>query len=92
MPFAILPDEKFAALVLRNTSTEYFAKKLELDLGNGLWVLNTSPMDVGNTWRQWIGSIRADEIAKANFWIIAKKASSTPSIQGQENENLKSDV
>jgi len=92
MPFAFLPNEKFATLALKNISTEYFAKALELDLGGGLLVINTPPVDIGATWTQWIGTIRAREIERANLWIIAKSTSVTPHILDQENEDLKSDV
>jgi hypothetical protein len=89
MSFELLPDEKFAVLALRNASTEYFARQLELDLGGGLWIINTTPFDVGATWREWVGSIHSDEIARANLWIIAKQVSRTPSIMDAENEELK---
>ncbi len=92
MTFALLPGDKFAALALRNASTEYFARKLELDLGDGLWAVNTAPVDVGATWREWIGSIHAREIADSNLWLVAKKPSQTPDILDQENHDLRAIV
>jgi len=92
MPFELLPNEKFAALAFRNASTEYFARALELDLGGGLWVVNTPPLHVGETWTRWIGSIHSDEVARANLWFIAKRTSSVPRILDKEDEDLKLDV
>lgn len=84
--FNIARREKFAAVVLSSASRVALTDPLEVT--GGLWVLPYAPVDVGRVWRQWIGSIRADEIAKANFWILAKRRSATPDILDQENRDF----
>ena len=63
-----------------------------LEVAGGLWVLPHAPVDVSRVWREWIGSIRANEIAKANFWIVAKRISITPAILDQENRDLREEA
>jgi hypothetical protein len=87
--FQILQGEKFAALALSRAWTQGLAGQTHL--GSGLWVLTQPPVDVGGAWREWIGSIRADEIADANLWFLAKRPSKTPGVVDQENNDLKDD-
>jgi hypothetical protein len=90
LPFQILPDEKFAALVLVRASRADFLAPL--DLGGGLWALKAAPFDVGHIWREWIGSIDADRVADANLWFVATRSSKTPEVFDQENQELKNEV
>jgi hypothetical protein len=86
----ILRGEKFAVLALSNAWTK--AVTSPANLSGGLWILTAPPVDVGDTWREWLGSIRADEIADANLWFLAKRTSGTPGISDQESEELKDEV
>ena len=37
-----------------------------------LWVLNATTFDVPTEWREWLGSIRADEVAGSNLFLVSK--------------------
>lgn len=86
-PPQILQGEKFAVLALSSAWTRGVTSPA--NLAGGLWVLTAPPVDVGDVWREWLGSIRADEIADANLWFLAKRPSETPGVLDQENEDLK---
>ena len=45
-----------------------------------LWVLTATTFGVPSEWREWLGSIRADEVAGSNLFLVSKLASATPDI------------
>ena len=53
-----------------------------------LWVLTNTTFDVPGTWREWLGSIRADEVAGCNLFLVSKVASATPGVLDGENQAL----
>ena len=57
-----------------------------------LWVLTTTTFDVPETWRGWLGSIRADEVAGCNLFLVSKLASATPDVLDGENQALQQRV
>lgn len=57
-----------------------------------LWVLTTTTFDVPPEWREWLGSIRTDEVAGSNLFLVSKLASVTPDILDGENQSLQQHV
>ena len=57
-----------------------------------LWILTATTFDVPSEWREWLGSIRADEIAGSNLFLVSKLASATPDILDGENRSLQQRV
>ncbi len=53
-----------------------------------LWVLTAATFDVPSEWREWLGSIRADQVAGSNLFLVSKLASATPDILDGENQLL----
>ena len=53
-----------------------------------LWVLTATTFDVPSEWREWLGSIRADQVASSNLFLVSKLASATPDILDGENQSL----
>ena len=41
-----------------------------------------------SNWREWLGSIRADEVASCNLFLLSKQASQTPDIIDAEDKRL----
>lgn len=81
----IANDEKYALVGL----------ELKLDgapppqhMASGLWVLTDTTFDVPTHWREWLGSIRADQVASSNLFFVSKLRSATPSILDGENQSL----
>ena len=54
----------------------------------GLWVWTDQKFDVPAHWREWIGSIRADQIENCNLALLCKMPSQTPDILDDENQLL----
>ena len=57
-----------------------------------LWALTATTFDVPPKWRQWLGSIRADEVASSNLFLVSKLASVTPGVLDGENQSLQNRV
>ena len=53
-----------------------------------LWILTDTTFDVPPRWRDWLGSIRAEEVARSNLFLVSKLASATPSVLDGENQSL----
>lgn len=54
----------------------------------GLWVWTDRRFDIPAYWREWIGSIRADQIENCNLALLCKMPSQTPDILDSENQLL----
>ena len=57
-----------------------------------LWILTATTFDIPPQWREWLGSIRADEIAGSNLFLVSKLASATPDVLDGENQSLQQRV
>jgi hypothetical protein len=61
-------------------------------VGGELWALTGASFDVPTEWREWLGSIRAEEVAGCNLFLASKLASATPDILDGENQILEKRV
>ena len=57
-----------------------------------LWVLTATTFDVPTEWQEWLGSIRADEVARSNLFLISKLESTTPGVLDGESQSLQQRV
>ena len=57
-----------------------------------LWALTATTFDVPPEWRDWLGSIRTDEVAGSNLFLVSKLASATPDVLDGENQSLQQRV
>jgi len=57
-----------------------------------LWVLTNPMFDIPSEWREWLGSIRADEVASSNLFLVSKLVSATPGVLDGENQSLQQHV
>ena len=62
------------------------------DIAPNLWVLTDTTFDVPSEWREWLGSIRADQVAGSNLFLVSKLASATPDVLDDENQSLQKRV
>ncbi len=53
-----------------------------------LWTLVDTSFTIPANWREWLGSIRADDVAACNLFLLSKQASHTPDILDAENARL----
>jgi hypothetical protein len=57
-----------------------------------LWALTGATFEVPPEWREWLGSIRTEEVAGCNLFLATKIASAAPDILDAENQTLEQRV
>lgn len=57
-----------------------------------LQVLTDTTFDVPPEWRDWLGSIRADQVQDCNLFLVSKLDSTTPGVLDGENQSLQQRV
>jgi hypothetical protein len=77
MPFQFKENSKFALLAISGIGSTL--PDAEYQLGDGTWVMPRLPAvaDLGK-WREWIGSIRADELQRANLVLLLEEDAPDP--------------
>ena len=50
------------------------------EIAPNLWVLADPAFNVPPLWREWLGSIRAEEVEACNLFLLSKLASLTPDV------------
>jgi hypothetical protein len=58
------------------------------ELRPGLWAWTDQSLEVPSHWREWLGSVRADQIENCNFALLSKMASRTSEVLDGENQLL----
>jgi hypothetical protein len=81
--------EKYALVGLSAKVEEYIQFK---EITSGLWVLVDTTFNIPPHWRDWLGSIRADEVQNSNLFLLSKLPSLSPDVLDGENEKLKQRV
>ena len=59
-----------------------------MELGQGLFVLSHEVFQLPKHWREWLGTIRAEEVEAYGLYLVAKQSSRSPSILDCENRVL----
>jgi hypothetical protein len=54
-----------------------------------LWVMGDAKFDIPAHWREWLGTIRAEEVEDCNLFLFSKLRSQTPDVLDGENADLK---
>lgn len=57
-----------------------------------LWALTSTTFEVPRHWREWLGSIRADQVVNSNLFLVAKLKSERPGVLDAENRSLQQRV
>jgi hypothetical protein len=86
----IADGEKYALLGL---SVKVMAPNVaELDLAPNFQVIEGANFKVPDEWREWLGSIRVEEVEACDLFIAAKLKSATPDVLDGENIQLNNRV
>ena len=78
-------DEKFALIAMRTANNLPGAP---IELIPGLWASSAPLIPMGSHWREWLGSIRIEQIERCNLFLAVKSPSQNPHILDQENLDL----
>lgn len=77
--------EKYALVGLEVKIEEEFPFS---EVVSGLWAWTDQILDVSAHWREWLGSIRADQIKNCNLALLSKMPSEVPEVLDGENQLL----
>jgi hypothetical protein len=58
------------------------------ELAPGFWAWTDQKFDVPAHWREWLGSVRADQIEHCNLALLSKMHSQTPDVLDGDNQLL----
>jgi hypothetical protein len=61
-------------------------------IASHLWVLAETKFGIPRHWREWLGSIRVEQVEDCNLFLISKLPSSMPSVLDGENKMLQQRV
>lgn len=81
----IQAGEKYAVVALR-TNAQLPAAPVEIV--PGLWVSGSPIVPMGALWKEWLGSIRAEQIERCNLFLLVRKVSAAIGILDGENIEL----
>ncbi len=87
MDFQLPENHKFACLAFSGASVGGSFPQ-QISLGNELWAFSESPFSLDASWREWMGSIVADEVEKANLVLLAEQGSESPGVLDDETKQL----
>jgi len=79
--------EKFSCINFTGFSVAE-AVPSEFRLDGATWALRSFPVGLEAHWREWLGSLRTNEIERSNFILCASAASPNPEILDHENLEL----
>ncbi len=87
MPFDLPIGYKFGCFALEGVGLDR-EFRAPIDLGNGLWVVSGPPFELGEAWREWLGTIEADRLQRCNVTLLAISPSEHPEVLDNENQML----
>jgi hypothetical protein len=83
----IPPDHKYATLALRVNRLDFqFSDPFNLDRER--LVTREFPLSMPDHWQKWLGTIKVDNLSKANLFLFVHTPSRTPEILDGENKRL----
>lgn len=84
-PSWIADGEKYALVGLSVKTEGHF---LSGPINGSLSAIVDTAFAMPDHWREWIGSIRSEELANCNLFLLSKMQSSTPEVLDAENNTL----
>jgi hypothetical protein len=62
------------------------------ELVPGVWASDKPFVQLETHWREWLGSIRAEQATRCNVWLMTKRHSAAPGILDNENNELENRI
>jgi len=81
---------KFAILAFNNVCVDLLQHAFRLS--DGTWVMPSLPVPELDVWREWIGSIRMERLAKSNLVLFVEEPSDNPEILDAVHMRLGDDL
>jgi hypothetical protein len=83
-------NSKFGMLTVNNVYTDL--PRSAFQLSDGTWILPSVPVADLGIWKEWIGSIRMERLAKANLVLFVEEPSTNPEIVDAVHKRLGDDL
>lgn len=88
MPFALPLGHKFGSLCLVNAAVDRDLRERVLNLPENVSAIFGPPFEIEAHWREWLGSVRVENLAQTSLALLAHTQSNHPEILDGENEAL----
>jgi len=88
MPFPLPVGHKFACVCLINAGTDRILMDQSHDLGGDVWAIFSPPFEVDKHWRDWLGTVKIENLRQTSLTLLAHAQSNQPDILDKENETL----
>ena len=87
----ILNNEKYAMIAFPHIFVNE-QMPLEQELAPDLWSFRKAPFGLTNAWKRWIGSLKADQLQKADLFLLAKGSCKSPNVLDEDNKKYQERV
>jgi hypothetical protein len=81
----IRDGEKYALIAVQTRSS---VDVHPTEMAPGFWVSSTPMISIDAHWKEWLGSIRIEEIHNCNLFLMVKAKAAAPSVLDEENTRL----
>ncbi len=86
MDYQFQKKGKFALLTANDVLTRLPTKAFQLS--DGTWVMSGMPVPDLGIWKEWLGSIRVDDLSRANLVLLVEEPSDNPGVLDDVHERL----
>ncbi|MCY0852534.1 hypothetical protein [Cupriavidus sp. D39] len=80
--------EKYAFIAMTRAPVD-INLPAEFGIADDVWVTQMPPVCLSEDWKEWIGSIRAEQLLVATLWLCTACSSRTPGVLDAENVALR---
>lgn len=84
----IAPDDKFGVVAIRSNFVNHDVRDYSTYDGQ-LESYRQLPVDLSDYWRQWLGSIRTEELQEATLILMSRSPASAPNVLDEEDQRHK---
>lgn len=88
--FKLHHNSKFALLAIKNVYTAI--PDSHFQLSDSTWILPRVPVPDLRVWREWIGSIRTEQLDRANLVLLVEEESNSPKILDGVHKRLRTEL
>ena len=82
--------QKFALVAVENVYTDFpDGKDYNHQLSDGTWIYARVPVTIDTRWKEWIGTIRLEQLEHSNLIMIVIEGSANPQSVDEHHEKLK---
>jgi hypothetical protein len=80
--------EKYALIAIHRLALDWANVPLVEEVCPGFWYSQQPPLGLADHWKEWIGSVRAKQLAEAQLCLCVKATTAAPRILDEENKRL----